>query len=39
MANTTHDHSPLRNFRFATSKVDWKDFITTEPIDLYAEHI
>ena len=29
MANTTHDQSPLRNFRFDTKEVDWKDFITT----------
>jgi hypothetical protein len=29
MANTTHSRSSLRNFRFDTKEVDWKDFITT----------
>lgn len=29
MANTALDQSPLRNFRFDTKDVDWKDFITT----------
>lgn len=29
MANTTHNQSSLRNFRFDTKEVDWKDFITT----------
>ena len=29
MANAAHDQSPLRNFRFDTKQVDWKDFITT----------
>ena len=28
MASTTHDQSALRNFRFDTRDVDWKDFIT-----------
>jgi hypothetical protein len=29
MASIAHDQSLLQNFRFDTSKVDWKDFITT----------
>ena len=28
MANTATDQSALRNFRFDTRAVDWKDFIT-----------
>ena len=28
MANAVHDQSALRNFRFDTRDVDWKDFIT-----------
>jgi hypothetical protein len=28
MAKTVHDQSILRNFRFDTKEVDWKDFIT-----------
>ena len=28
MANAAHDSSALRNFRFDTKDVDWKDFIT-----------
>ena len=28
MANTVHEQSVLRNFRFYTKEVDWKDFIT-----------
>ena len=28
MANAVHDQSVLRNFRFDTKEVDWKDFIT-----------
>ena len=29
MASTAHDQSSLRNFRFDTNEVDWKDFITS----------
>ena len=28
MANAAHDSNALRNFRFDTKDVDWKDFIT-----------
>jgi len=28
MSRTTHDLSSLKNFRFDTREVDWKDFIT-----------
>lgn len=28
MSNTTPAHSAVRNFRFDTKEVDWKDFIT-----------
>jgi ChrR Cupin-like domain len=29
MTSTMHDHTSLKNFRFDTREVDWKDFITT----------